>query len=215
MRNNFLENYRDSVGITYGPLWNLPGYAKAPFKAKVLPKAYINYDTQNSGIDKSQVPVSNNFSTDTVKIENRGADLLEAQRRSPIAVTPSKILWRLDGRTADTNEYNKMLSSVKNELLNSKSYEDTARILNKYAKNWTMNMYILGTEDGRANGSYDWSPANFFVEKINGYNGWKDLPEAPDEYPNSEWVEDIINGIDDSLTLDKKIHIPAERIKLV
>lgn len=215
MQNNFFKNYRDVAGIVYGPLFGeAPSFGNSQFNNRTPKPIKIDWGAQNSGIDKEKVESRKKYTKDTIELKDNGIKPLVASDLPPIATIPEKILWRLDGRQADTNRYNELLSSIKNELSNSKSYEETAKILNKYAKSWDMNMYILGTEENRRNGFYDWSVANFFGDKLDNYNKWKDLPETPSEYPNEEWIQELIEGIDNSLTLDKRVYIPAERIKL-
>lgn len=215
MQNNFFKNYRDAAGIAYGPLFGeMPSFGNSQFNNRIPRTINIGWGAQNSGIDKGQVESKEEYTKDTIELRDNGVKPLVASALPPITTIPGKILWRLDGRQADTNRYNELLSSIKNELLNSKNYEDTAKILNKYAKSWDMNMYILGTEENRKNGFHDWSAANFFADKLDSYKNWKDLPETPSEYPNEEWVQELIEGIDNSLTLDKRVYIPAERIKL-
>lgn len=216
MQNNFFKNYRDVAGIAYGPLFGKMPNSRNPQFINRTPKIMnIDWGSQNSGIDKKQVESREPYTKDTIELKDNGVKPLVASTLPPIATVPEKILWRLDGRRADTNRYNELLSSIKNELSNSKSYKDTAKILNKYAKSWDMNMYILGTEENRKNGFYDWSAANFFADKLDSYKKWKDLPETPSEYPNEEWVQELIEGIDNSLTLDKRVYMPIERIRLI
>ena len=217
MYNNFFKNYRDVAGIVYGPLFGgkIPSFGNPQFNNRTPKPINIDWEAQNSGIDKGQVEPREKYTKDTIELKDNGVKPLTANALPPIATVPEKILWRLDGLQADPNRYNELLSSIKNELSNSKSYEDTAKILNKYAKSWDMNMYILGTEENRRNGFYDWSAANFFADKLDSYKNWEDLPETPSEYPNEEWVQELIEGIDNSLILDKRVYIPAERIRLI
>ena len=216
MQNNFFKNYRDAVGIAYGPLFGeMPSSGNSQFNNRTPKTINIDWRAQNSGIDKEQVNSREKYTEDTIELKDKGVKPLAVSGLQPITTTPEKILWRLDGRQADTNRYNELLSSIKKELSNSKSYEDTAKILNKYAKSWDMNMYILGTEENRKNGFYDWSAANFFADKLDAYSKWKDSPEAPSEFPNEEWTQELIDDINNSLTLDKKIYVPMERIKLI
>ena len=219
MANNFIQNWRDINGVIPGPLYSPNGIQSQPQpividRNPVLPGARTDYGTQNYGADTTQsieekIPwIRKKTTRKEMRVKNKnGVPLLEVEGvidKPHVMIVGGKNLWRLNGGNADVNKYNAKLDSIKNELLNSKSYDDTEKILKRYANDWDLNNYILGEKENREQGFFDYSPANYFAEKIDNYNNWRNYPEAPDEYPNSEWVEDIINGLDLLRTESKK-----------
>lgn len=225
MSSNFLDNLRASAGVVLPPLYNRQGSlgsARTNLSPSSTKNFHVNWGAMNSGLDK--MTTFSKFGgarfVEPIVVENKGTGipLMETGRAQDIVQeTPSKNLWRLDGKNADVSDYESMLNNIKEQIRTSSSFEDTAKILRKYAKNWDMNMYLLGTDDGRAQGFYDWSPANMFASEAEIYDtrDSRDAEEWPKDYTNDEWKMYLIDMIDRSLMTKGKRYINPKKVRLI
>lgn len=207
---NFIDNYRESVGYVAPPVSGASGQLGIR-KQKLTPMQgnsfHVNWTEQNKGIDSWQN--KQNFlnklraSHDNilyVKPTSNGISLLKVTPITKmIEGREDKHLWRLDGKNANVKEYEAKLDEIKKEINASNSIEDTVNILKRNAKNWDLNMYMLGTDSGRAAGLYDWSPAAMFQTELEEYPQRFQMSQEG-EYTNNDWKKDLIQTIESSLT---------------
>ena len=223
VNNSFIEKYRNSAGYVLPPILNngnIGGIVQNGLRYNKKGPAEVSYDGQNANIDRGRrmfptLPKGNIASTLlTTNDEGNGVNLTDVRGvpKSKV-IFHEKNLWRLDGRKANQAEYESKLDYIKDEIRNSKSFEDTAKILNRYAKSWDMNMYMLGQDETRHEGFYDWSPAAMFATELDIYKN-KPIEEWPEGYTNEQWKKYLIDSINDRISTRARIEINPETVRM-
>lgn len=223
---NFLDNYRNAIGITSSPLTGaVAELGDKRLRLRALPQGrntwYSNY-AQNSGIDATQKARPDQAYVPTgLNVENRGKGAPLINRTIPsddmLTSREERRLWRLDGAPADRGRYEAKLEDIKREITGSNSFDDTSKILKKYANNWDLNMYMIGADNSDPQSqSYDWSPANMFQQELEGLKYRKqEGKDRGEEYTNDYWKKDLIATIDSALNVREEKRINPARLRLV
>ena len=214
---SFLENYRNAVGYVAGsPSWQAASkFLRFTPMAQKIPR--VDWTGQNKGVDagrRDSLQKYTEIPPKEVASNEKGAPLLNSTKTIPklIGNADTKRLWRLDGKKANVQEYENKLSKIKQEINSSQSLKDTVSVLKRYAKDWDLNMYLLGTDSGRTQKYYDWTPVNMFREEINAYENPTE-ETWPEGYTNDQWKKYLNETIDSHLSV-KNIRINPESIKL-
>lgn len=184
MANNFLENFRNTIGVQTRPFENI----SSGFSG--LQKQYsMQSDSDKPKVDSTEVTERRFIRPLIVQDEDMGSNMIanDASTKKP----PMKI-WRLDGQQFNLNQYLDRIQGLRTSVDDTNNMEELKKVIKNGTNDWMFNNYVLGHSFSRANDIPDSTIGSVLRDYLSDLDNNKDYDSMP-----FEKIKSIIsNGIE-------------------
>ena len=173
MANNFLENFRNTIGVQTRPFENISsGFSGLQKQYSMRP------DNDKPKVDSTEVAERRFIRPLIVQDEDMGTNM--TMNDASIKKPPMKI-WRLDGQQFNLNQYLDRIQDLKIRVDATNNMDELKKVIKNGANDWLFNNYVLGHSFSRANGVPDSTIGSVLREYLSDLDNNKNYDSMPFE----------------------------------